>query len=93
MLEYNRKELGQHLKASRERANLTQAEVSRRLGYSSPQFISNIERGISVTPLPTLAKMLRLYKTNPDKASEIILESQRRLLAAILQGKKTGPRN
>lgn len=84
MLEYDRKKLGQFLKDSREKADLTQADVSQKLGYTSPQFISNIERGISVVPLKTLARMVTLYKTNPDTVVKIILESQRKLLRSKL---------
>lgn len=80
MLEYDRKKLGNFLKEVREGANMTQADVSQRLGYTSPQFISNIERGISVAPLKTLAKMVNLYKANPESVVKIILESQRKLL-------------
>lgn len=80
MLEYDRKKLGQYLKLVREQANLTQADVSTKLGYTSPQFISNIERGISVVPLKTLARMVSLYKVGPDHVAKIILESQKKLL-------------
>lgn len=80
MLEYDRKKLGTYLKDVREQANLTQADVSAKLGYTSPQFISNIERGISVAPLKTLARMVSLYKVNPESVVKIILESQRKLL-------------
>jgi transcriptional regulator with XRE-family HTH domain len=80
MLEYDRKKLGTYLKDVREDANLTQADVSHKLGYTSPQFISNIERGISVVPLKTLARMVNLYKVNPETVVKIILESQRKLL-------------
>lgn len=80
MLEYDRKKLGQFLKDVREEANLTQADVSQKLGYTSPQFISNIERGISVAPLKTLARMVQLYKASPETVVKIILESQRKLL-------------
>lgn len=80
MLEYDRKKLGQFLKDTREQANLTQADVSEKLGYTSPQFISNIERGISVVPLKTLARMVSLYRVNPEIVAKIILESQKKLL-------------
>ncbi len=80
MLEYDRKKLGDFLRETREGVSLTQADVSQKLGYTSPQFISNIERGISVIPLKTLAKMVGLYRINPDVVVRIILESQRKLL-------------
>ena len=80
MLEYDRKKLGQYLKDTREHARLTQADVSTKLGYTSPQFISNIERGISVAPVKTLARMVSLYKVRPEPVVKIILDSQRKLL-------------
>jgi len=88
MLEYDRKKLGSFLKDVREQSNFTQADVSSRLGYTSPQFISNIERGISVVPLKTLARMLNLYKVNPESVVKIILESQRKLLREKLMRSK-----
>jgi transcriptional regulator with XRE-family HTH domain len=80
MLHYDRRKVGKHLKSSREKANLTQAEASKAFGYTSSQFISNIERGVSVAPLALLAKMVRLYKANPRILERIILESQEHLL-------------
>ena len=88
MLEYDRKKLGQFLKDTRENVEMTQANVSEKLGYSSPQFISNIERGISVVPLKTLARMVSLYKGNPETVIKIILESQRKLLREKLMRSK-----
>ncbi len=88
MLEYDRKKLGSFLKDVREQSNFTQADVSSKLGYTSPQFISNIERGISVVPLKTLARMVNLYKVNPESVVKIILESQRKLLREKLMRSK-----
>ena len=91
MLEYDRKKLGQFLKDTREKVGMTQANVSAKLGYSSPQFISNIERGISVVPLKTLARMISLYKGNPETVIKIILESQRKLLRETRVGRNRMP--
>ena len=88
MLEYDRKKLGTYLRGAREKANFTQMEISSKLGYSSPQFISNIERGVSVIPLPLLAKLVNVYKINPDPLMKIILDSQSQMLRAKLSGKK-----
>jgi len=66
MLQYERIKVGAHLKDCRERANLTQAKVSKALGYSSTQFLSNIERGVSVAPICVLAKVMRIYKSDPS---------------------------
>ncbi len=38
------------LKDLRKRSGLTQAQLSKKMGYTSPQFISNIERGLARLP-------------------------------------------
>lgn len=51
------------LKKFRQGAGLTQKELSDRMGYSSSQFISNIEMGKAGIPsddIPALAKYLRI---------------------------------
>jgi transcriptional regulator with XRE-family HTH domain len=58
------------LLAGRVKADKTQAQVSEKLGYSSPQFISNIERGITAIPFPLLLKLGRLYKIDQDDLIE-----------------------
>lgn len=85
MLQYDQKKLGEFLKKSREDANLTQSDISRRLKYSSPQFISNIERGVSTIPMKTLGLILSWYKVNPKAAVKIILESQEKLLTETMR--------
>ena len=39
-------EVGKYLRKCREKAGATQKEVSKYLGYNSPQYISNVERGV-----------------------------------------------
>lgn len=56
-----RRSLGGFLKRAREKRGLTQHEVAQHLAYSTPQFVSNWERGVSAPPraaLPLLAKHL-----------------------------------
>jgi transcriptional regulator with XRE-family HTH domain len=77
-------ELGEFLQEQRFLSNLTQKEVSQSLGYSSGQFISNFERGISRPPLKKLAWMTKAYGIPPKVMAEKILESERkRIIAAI----------
>ena len=80
MLEYNRVKLGIYLKLARIEARLTRTEVSLVLGYTCSQFVSNIERGVSVIPLRMLAKMLRLYGISGEPIVQLILQSQREIL-------------
>jgi transcriptional regulator with XRE-family HTH domain len=63
-----------YLKQSREKSGLTQLEVSQILGYSTPQFVSNWERGRSYPPIKTLKTISKLYKINPDHLFEKIVE-------------------
>lgn len=88
MIEYDRGTLGAYLKEARQKIGLTQGDVSTKLGYSSPQFISNIERGASVAPLDMLARLVKLYKSNPDDIVNIILETQKVIVRKGIKGKR-----
>jgi transcriptional regulator with XRE-family HTH domain len=60
-LELRQRFVGRFLRESRLRAHLTQFEVASHLRYSTPQFISNWERGISLPPLTTMPRIAALY--------------------------------
>lgn len=81
----NYTELGSYLQASRERRGLTQRQVSTKLGYSSPQFISNFERGISAPPIKKLKQLTSLYVLRPFKVIDLILTAERKILREALQ--------
>lgn len=63
------------LKKARENSGLSQAEVARELGYSSPQFVSNWERGLSSPPVPKLKKLCKMYQLSIDQAYEAMLNA------------------
>lgn len=46
-----RRDLGKFLARARIRAGHTQRDVSEELGYDTPQFVSNWERGASMPPM------------------------------------------
>ena len=69
-----KKQLGKALADSRKKAGLSQGEVASRLGYTSPQFISNWERGLSSPPVPTLKKIATMYKVNADKIFTMVMD-------------------
>jgi len=50
------------LKKSREKSGLSQAAVSKKLGYKSPQFVSNWERSLILPPIKTIFILSKLYK-------------------------------
>lgn len=73
----------------REKARLTQREVSDALGYSTPQFISNVERGRCRFPIQKLNKIQKLYRLSAEQVVNLILtEEKQELLRVFKKGKK-----
>ncbi|WP_295906261.1 helix-turn-helix domain-containing protein [uncultured Bdellovibrio sp.] len=68
--------LGEFLKEKRMKASLSQGDVANKLGYSTPQFISNWERGVSMPPINTLKKLGQLYKISADDLFEVTLAAR-----------------
>lgn len=71
---------GEYLRTKREQAGLSQGSVSKSLGYQSPQFISNWERGISKPPARTLAKIVRLYRLDREELIESLVQNTKKSL-------------
>ena len=67
--------LSDFLKDKRMAAGLSQRDVADKLGYSTPQFISNWERGVSHPPISALKKLGDLYKISADELFEITLNT------------------
>lgn len=76
--------LGMFLQKNRIKANLTQREVSLKLGYSSAQFISNFERGISSPPIKKMKELIKLYKMQPKKVINLQMNAERSILTKAL---------
>lgn len=55
------------LKKLRINAELSQRDVSDALGYSTPQFISNWERGVSYPPIRALKTLAKLYDVDAEE--------------------------
>lgn len=66
--------LGNFLKQKREQAGLSQGDVAEKLGYSTSQFISNWERGLSGPPLKVLRQVSDLYGVSPENLFNLLLE-------------------
>ena len=78
------KRMGIFLRQKRESKGLTQAQVASQLGYGSPQFISNIERGVSRVPVKSLKSFINLYGLQVDEVIDLLLEERRDHLRKIL---------
>jgi transcriptional regulator with XRE-family HTH domain len=88
MVKYDRKEMGRLLRKKRVSSGLTQHQASHRLGYSSSQFVSNIERGISVAPLEILGKLSRLYKFKDKAIIDLLMDGSKKYLREAFTSKK-----
>jgi transcriptional regulator with XRE-family HTH domain len=67
--------LEKFLKEKREQAGLSQKQVADKLGYTTPQFVSNWERGVSSPPLKTLKKIGEMYHVSADELFRITLDT------------------
>lgn len=67
--------LAKFLKEKRVNSGLSQKDVAEKLGYSTSQFISNWERGISHPPLATLRKLSDMYHINPEDMFQALLKT------------------
>lgn len=72
------------LKQLREKAGLTQAEVAKGLGWSTPQFVSNIERGKAMLPLTKINRAAKILKVNPEVFVDAHIERSRKKIYRVL---------
>lgn len=79
-----RNDLGDYLRQLRIDSGFSQLEVATKLGYSSPQYISNIERGLCATSLKQLSTFQRLYKVSKVEFTEEVLKVYRGNLKDVL---------
>lgn len=76
--------LGEFLQARRIKAGLSQGDVATKLGYSSPQFISNFERGLCAPPLNKLKMLLQLYGLSGDEVLKLLMKEHEKFLRKSL---------
>ena len=74
------RQIAKFLKSRRMALGLTQADVAAKLGYSTPQFVSNWERACAFPPVSILKDLAKLYQISADDLFEVILENQREQL-------------
>lgn len=80
--------LGDYLQSKRVKAGLSQGDVATKLGYSSPQFISNFERGLCAPPLNKMKLLVGLYDLNSEELIKLMLKEEEKNLRKHLAGKK-----
>lgn len=60
------------LKEARQKKALTQTEIAKRLGYNTPQFVSNWERGLSAPPIESLNKISEILELDVSQVRNYV---------------------
>ncbi|MBX2988029.1 MAG: helix-turn-helix transcriptional regulator [Bdellovibrionaceae bacterium] len=76
--------LGSYLKRKRVEMGMAQADVASKLGYTTPQYISNFERGVCQPSLKIAGKLAGLYKLDMKEFFDVIMEQQKSDISEIL---------
>lgn len=77
----NRLSLAELIRNSRIEKEISQKQLAEKLGYSSSQFVSNWERGISSPPLDKLEEICRSLGIAPNEIIETIMyETEKNLI-------------
>lgn len=76
--------LGEFLTQKRKEMKLTQMQVAQAFGWTSPQFVSNIERGTAKLPMDKVKKAIEIYSVPADEFIEIFVQQTRESLKALV---------
>lgn len=82
--------VGRYFRQKRVAVGLTQIDLSRILGYSTSQFVSNWERGLCMPPLNSMAKLSEVLKIPKKEIVDMLTEEYRRSLEKAVKRSKTG---
>lgn len=81
--------MGEFIRKKRVEKGLTQTQVSKALGYSSSQFISNIERGLASPPFKALKKLMGILDLDEREVMDVLLRQQEEYIREeLFDGKK-----
>lgn len=61
------------LKKRRLDIGLTQAQLAKKMGYLTPQLVSNNERGVSLPPMKTLGKLAKILLVDAATINNLII--------------------
>lgn len=79
-------EIANLIKKHRKQVGIKQKEVSAQLGYTSAQFVSNWERGISWPPLKDVNKVCAILKIKPAKLKSLMIKARREEIERAFNG-------
>jgi transcriptional regulator with XRE-family HTH domain len=72
--------VGRFLRTKRLAVGLTQWDVARALAYTTAQFVSNWERGVSLPPVTVLAKLAKILRLDPNELVDVLITYQEKSL-------------
>lgn len=76
---------GQFLREKRLFSGVSQGKVAKSLGYHSPQFVSNWERGLAAPPMVMLVKIIDLLALDKQEVYDLLLSEREKELRIALQ--------
>lgn len=80
--------LSELIKDSRKKVGISQKELSEQLGYTSSQFISNWERGVSSPPMDKLLEICQILRISQSQIVDTIMYETEQTLLSHLKGTK-----
>lgn len=78
--------LGEYLQRCRKQAGFTQNQVAKSLGYTSPQYISNVERGVCLPCFKELSKYTTMIGADTNKVKNGMLTFYKNKIEKALEG-------
>lgn len=67
---------GQFLKKARINAGYSQATIAKKFGYSSPQFISNVERDVCSPPMALFKGLCEVYEVDLQASFNLLKHNE-----------------
>ena len=65
----------------------SQGKLAKALGYTSPQIVSNWERGLCAPPMDKLHDLVKMLKVDKDEVVDLLTNEWRKDLVRLVYGK------
>lgn len=84
----NKRRFGLYLSKARLRVGISQGDLASSLGYTSPQFVSNWERGAANPPLEKIPQLAKILNIPIEDMINLILQETEQYLNSELKGRR-----
>ncbi|MBY0315669.1 MAG: helix-turn-helix domain-containing protein [Bdellovibrionales bacterium] len=82
------KVIGNYLREKRVGLGIAQIEVSKALGFTSPQYVSNWERGLAPPPSKSLKAIAEILGIDKKELIRVLMKMEEEYLLANICGKR-----